>query len=60
MGVDDIPVIPVITEEKVVIGMYQGKPVLTIWSGKFPFGFGKAKAKLIVKYFDAIKEFANS
>jgi hypothetical protein len=49
-----------------IIGEYQGKPVLRIPTVDNPspdtawhwFTFGKAKAKAIVKHYDAIKKFA--
>jgi hypothetical protein len=48
------------------IGEYQGKPILRIPTVDKPnpdtswhwLSFGKNKAKAIVKYFDAIKKFA--
>jgi len=48
------------------IGEYQGKPILRIPTVEKPnpdtswhwLSFGKNKAKAIVKYFDAIKKFA--
>jgi hypothetical protein len=49
-----------------IVGEYQGKPVLRIPTVDIPspdvawhwFTFGKAKAKAIVKHYDAIKKFA--
>lgn len=49
-----------------IIGEYQGKPIIRIPTVDNPnsettwhwFTFGKAKAKAIVKYYDAIKKFA--
>ncbi len=49
-----------------IIGEYQGKPVLRIPTVDNPnpdtpwhwLSFGKNKAKAIIKYFDAIKKFA--
>jgi len=48
------------------IGEYQGKPIIRIPTVDTPnpditwhwMSFGKTKAKAIVKYFDAIKKFA--
>lgn len=59
-GVENIPSISVDeTSDKPTIGEWQGKPVISLPTGsKYPFSFGKAKAKLIVKYFDMIKKFA--
>jgi hypothetical protein len=40
---------------------YQGKPVITLKKDpddRYPFSFGKAKAKLIVENIDAIKKFS--
>ena len=43
-----------------VMGEYQGKPIIRIPTVDNPnwMSFGKNKAKAIVKYFDAIKKFA--
>jgi uncharacterized protein (DUF3820 family) len=46
-------------------GEYQGKKLIClktdydIKNKKYGFSFGQAKAKLIVRYFDKIKQFAN-
>ena len=53
-------------EAQPIIGEYKGKPVLRIPTIDEPnpetswhwLSFGKNKAKAIVKYFDAIKKFA--
>ena len=38
---------------------YKGYPMIKLQGNNgVPFSFGKAKAKLIVKYIDEIKEFA--
>ena len=37
---------------------YKGRPILTLNPGeKYPFSFGLSKAKLILKYIDAIRAF---
>ena len=51
-----------------VMGEYQGKPVIRIPTVDNPspdvpwhwFTFGKAKAKAVVKHFEAVKKFAES
>lgn len=50
---------------KVSVGEYKGKPTISLLKGDSsfvnqPFTFGKAKAKLIVEQFEAIKQFALS
>jgi hypothetical protein len=47
---------------EVTIGEYKGSPVITLplsADGKFPFTFGLAKAKVILKYLDEIKKFVD-
>ena len=42
-------------------GEYKGKKMIILKRGddeKFPFSFGKTKARMIVDNFDAIKQFA--
>ncbi|MEM4638029.1 MAG: hypothetical protein QXK76_03360 [Candidatus Woesearchaeota archaeon] len=42
-------------------GEYKGNKLIILKRSeddKYPFSFGKAKAKLIVEHFDAIKKFA--
>jgi hypothetical protein len=42
-------------------GEYKGNKLIILKKSeedKFPFSFGKGKAKLIVEHFDAIKKFA--
>jgi hypothetical protein len=37
---------------------YKGHPLLVLNpESKYPFSFGLAKAKLVIEYFDRIKEF---
>jgi hypothetical protein len=53
-------------EVQPTMGEYQGKPIIRLPTVDAPnpditwhwFSFGKTKAKAIVKYFDAIKKFA--
>ena len=47
------------------IGEYEGKPTISLLRGESsfvnrPFTFGKAKARMIVEQYDAIKAFATS
>jgi hypothetical protein len=47
---------------EVTIGEYKGSPVISLplsADGKFPFTFGLAKAKTILKYLDEIKKFVD-
>ena len=40
---------------------YKGKPMFVInKNSRYPFSFGLAKAKLIVKYYEKLKAFVNS
>jgi len=43
-----------------VVQEFKGKQILVLNPGeKYTFSFGLTKAKLIVKYFEAIKKFVN-
>ncbi len=47
-------------QTEVTIGEYKGSPTITLPTsvdGRFPFTFGLAKAKAILKYLEDIKKF---
>jgi len=48
------------TKSDVIVSKYQGKPTISLGVGtsRFPFTFGAAKAALIIKHLDAIRQFA--
>lgn len=50
------------TESGVKTGEYKGKPTLSLPTGneQYPFTFGVAKAKLILKHIEDIKKFVES
>jgi len=44
-------------------GEYKGNKLITLKkdeNDKYPFSFGKAKAKLVVQYFEEVKKFAET